>query len=133
MITIRPLLLASLTVAAITLPALALTPAQKTLLDSYQTAAKGDAARGKMFFFANHGTGKPDTPACTACHTTNLSAPGKTRTGKTIEPMAASVSPQRFTDPANVEKWFKRNCADVVGRACTAQEKSDILAFLSSL
>jgi hypothetical protein len=29
-----------------------------------------------------------------------------------------------------VEKWFKRNCNDVVGRACTAQEKGDVLAYV---
>jgi hypothetical protein len=32
-----------------------------------------------------------------------------------------------------VEKWFKRNCNDVAGRACTALEKGDVLTYLLSL
>lgn len=133
MIALRTLTISALAIGAISLPALALSPAQKALVDSYQATVKGDAARGKAFFFANHSGGKAETPACTACHTTNLAGPGQTRAGKTIEPMAASASPQRFTDPANVEKWFRRNCGDVLGRECTAQEKSDVLAYLSSI
>jgi hypothetical protein len=29
-----------------------------------------------------------------------------------------------------VEKWFKRNCNDVLARACTPAEKADVLAYL---
>lgn len=114
-------------------PAHSVEPAQKALFDSYQSAAKGDAASGRALFHGTHGGGKGDTPSCTSCHTANLSAPGKTRAGKPIEPMAASVSPKRYTDRAEVEKWFRRNCSDVLGRECSAQEKSDILAYLLSL
>lgn len=120
----------------------AATPAQKAVLDQYNELIKAadpafkgfSAERGQTFFLARHASGKPDTPDCTACHTTNLAMPGKqTRTGKTIEPMAASVAPKRYTDFANVEKWFKRNCGDVLGRECTLAEKSDVLAYLLSL
>ena len=120
----------------------AATPAQKAVLDQYIGLMRAaDPAfkdfspeRGKAFFHARHASGKPDTPDCTACHTTNLAMPGKqTRTGKTIEPMAASVTPKRYTDFANVEKWFKRNCGDVLGRECTLAEKGDVLAYLLSL
>lgn len=114
-------------------PARALDPAQAALLKAYAAEAPGDAARGRAFFFARHAGGKPDTPSCTSCHTENPKAAGRTKAGKPIEPMAASVNPKRFTDRAEVEKWFRRNCADVLGRACTAQEKSDVLAFLTSL
>jgi mono/diheme cytochrome c family protein len=114
-------------------PADAASSAQRTLFESYQAIAKGDAVRGKAFFFASHDGGKPESPSCVTCHTTNLAGPGKTRAGKTIEPMAASVSLSRFTDRAEVEKWFRRNCSDVLGRECSAQEKSDILAFLLSI
>ena len=31
----------------------------------------------------------------------------------------------RFSDPAKVEKWFKRNCSDVFGREFDAQEPTD--------
>jgi len=36
-------------------------------------------------------------------------------------------------DPAKVEKWFRRNCNDVMGRECTAGEKADVLAWLLTL
>ena len=120
----------------------AATPAQKAVLDQYvgliraaDPTFKGvSSERGQAFFHARHASGKPDTPGCTACHTTNLAMPGQqTRTGKTIEPMAASVAPRRYTDFANVEKWFKRNCGDVLGRECTLAEKGDLLAYLLSL
>ncbi|ALK10236.1 Cytochrome c-type protein SHP precursor [Blastochloris viridis] len=134
----RPLALA----CALLWPAIALaepTAAQRTVLDGYVAAARtgepgfaATAERGRAFFFAQHGGGKPDTPACTACHTADLKGPGRAKAGKPIEPMAASVAPGRYTDPAEVEKWFGRNCKDVLGRACSAQEKADSLAFLLS-
>jgi cytochrome c peroxidase len=118
--------------------ATALSPAQKSVLDQLTAATKaGDpsfqafsADRGKAFFTAKHTGGKPDTTSCTSCHTTDLTKPGKTRAGKEIAAMAASVSPTRFADPANVEKWFKRNCLDVLGRECTNAEKGDVLTYL---
>lgn len=119
---------------------IAASPAQVSLFDRYVAAAKAEpgytgpsAERGRAFFFASHAGGKADTPACTACHTSNLAGAGETKAGKPIEPMAASVAPTRYTDPDIVEKWFRRNCRDVLGRACSAAEKSDVLAFLLSL
>ena len=58
---------------------------------------------------------------------------GKTRAHKSIEPLAPVANRERLTDPAKVEKWFKRNCKDVLARECTAQEKADFLAFLISV
>lgn len=124
---------------ASTLGASAASPAQTAVLDHYVAAAKASpgfapsAERGRAFFFANHAGGKPDSPACTSCHTTDLKKPGQTRAGKAIEPLAPSVTPSRFTDPAAVEKWFRRNCNDVLGRDCTAAEKADALTFLLGL
>jgi hypothetical protein len=46
--------------------------------------------------------------------------------------MAPSVQPERFTDPAKVDKWFTRNCKWTWGRLCTAQEQRDIQAYLYS-
>ncbi|WP_210325799.1 DUF1924 domain-containing protein [Oricola nitratireducens] len=92
-----------------------------------------DAAAGKALFTGTHTGGKPETPSCTTCHTGNLTGPGKTRAGKVIEPMAVSANPQRFTDPAKVEKWFGRNCRSVLGRECSAKEKGDVITWLSSL
>lgn len=54
-------------------------------------------------------------------------------TGKTIAPLAPAANPERFTDTAKVEKWFRRNCKDVLSRECTATEKADVLAYLTSL
>lgn len=119
-----------------TLPALAQTP-QQQLAEFRRAAAETvpgfkdfSAARGEQFFKSTHG----NDWSCATCHTTNPAAPGKhTRTSKLIKPLAPTVNPERFTDPAKVEKWFKRNCNDVLDRACTPQEKGDVLTFLTTL
>jgi len=49
-----------------------------------------------------------------------------------ISPLAPAANPQRFTDSRKVEKWFRRNCGDVLDRECTAQEKADVLAWLDA-
>jgi hypothetical protein len=54
-------------------------------------------------------------------------------TGKPIGPLAPAFTPERFTDPAKADKWFRRNCNDVVGRDCTAAEKADVLSWLLTL
>lgn len=88
------------------------------------------AAQGERFFHAKNAKGA----SCAACHTDNPKAEGKhERTGKLIAPLAPVANRERFTDPAKVEKWFKRNCQDVLERACTAQEKGDFLAYLLSV
>ena len=127
--------------AATTVAIAAMSPAQRAVVDRQSAAAtkmdhgfKGfSAERGKALFHARHTGGKPDTPSCTSCHTSDLAKPGKTRAGKEIAPMAASASPNRYSDPAEVEKWFKRNCGDVLGRECTATEKGDVLVYLLGL
>jgi mono/diheme cytochrome c family protein len=86
--------------------------------------------RGEAFFKGTHGSDW----SCATCHTGNPLGPGKhSRTGKSIAPLAPSANPARFTDVAAVDKWFRRNCNDVLGRACTAQEKGDVLRYLMSL
>jgi mono/diheme cytochrome c family protein len=88
------------------------------------------AQRGEQFFKARHG----GEWACASCHTDNPIAPGRhARTGKSIAALAPSANSERFTDVGRVEKWFKRNCNDVLGRSCTAQEKGDVLEYLMSL
>jgi len=107
------------------------------LLDTYRSAAMKEesgfrdfsAQRGEKLFFAKHG----DT-SCAACHSDNPKAAGKhAKTGKAIEPLAPVANAQRLSDPAKVEKWFKRNCNDVLQRACTAREKGDFVAWLISV
>ncbi|ADE11253.1 DUF1924 domain-containing protein [Sideroxydans lithotrophicus] len=85
------------------------------------------AERGERFFKQTHG----NELSCASCHTENPAASGKhTKTGKIIQALAPAANAERFTDPAKVEKWFKRNCHDVLVRACTPQEKGDALAYL---
>lgn len=105
---------------------------------AFSTAAKQaepgfqgfDAARGREFFNTTHG----GEWSCSSCHTDNPAAAGKHAvTGKTIQPMAPAANAERFTKAAKVEKWFTRNCRDVVKRACTAREKGDVLAYLLSV
>jgi hypothetical protein len=118
-----------------------MSPQQKVIFEKYLGLAKtGDAGfkdfsaeRGKTLFLGRHAGGKVDTPSCTTCHTADPAKPGRTRAGKEIAPMAASVNAKRFTDPAEVEKWFKRNCSDVLGRECTVVEKGDVLVYLLGL
>ena len=90
------------------------------------------AERGRQFWQAQHAGGRPETPSCTSCHTTDPMAVGETRAGKSIAPMAVSRTPERFTDAAKVAKWFDRNCHTVLGRACTAIEEGDIITYLSA-
>jgi hypothetical protein len=88
------------------------------------------AARGAEFFRSTHG----NDWSCATCHTANPVVPGRhARTGNVVQPLAPAADAKRFTEPAKVEKWFRRNCGDVLGRACTAQEKGDVIAFLRSL
>ena len=44
--------------------------------------------------------------------------------------MAPAANPERFSETKKVEKWFKRNCNDVLDRECTAQEKGDVMSYL---
>ncbi|MFZ4701877.1 MAG: DUF1924 domain-containing protein [Candidatus Methylumidiphilus sp.] len=88
------------------------------------------ASQGEQFFKDRH----QGDWSCSTCHTTNPAAVGQhTVTGKRIEPMAPSANPQRFTSREKVDKWFRRNCNDVLNRECTLQEKGDVLAYLLSV
>ena len=109
-------------------------PAQDKVLQHYQAQAKSPASieRGKQIFTKRFGTGKPKMPSCTVCHGKTPYKTGKTRVGKKIDPMALSRTKDRFSNLKKVEKWFRRNCKNVIGRECTAQEKSDFLAFMMS-
>lgn len=117
----------SLTAAA---HSMAATPAD--LLAGYRTASGTDPARarGQQLFTATHGR----EWSCASCHGAVPTQAGRhASTGKPIAPLAPAFNPERFTDPAKVEKWFRRNCNDVLGRECTAAEKADVLTWLVSL
>ncbi len=122
------------------LPLAVLAAPRDDLLAQYATAAKAasapfsgfSAARGEKLHVTKFSGGKPETPACTSCHADSPRSAGRTPAGKPIEAVAVSVTPARYTDPAKVEKWFKRNCSDVLGRECTALEKGDWLTYMIS-
>jgi cytochrome c553 len=117
------------------LTALASTPAEQQA--QWGVAARAQdagfapsAARGKALYERPFNR-SADMPNCVACHTANPNQQGKHAiTGKSIAPMAPAANPERFADAAKTEKWFKRNCNDVIGRECTAAEKSDFVEFL---
>lgn len=113
-------------------PVFAETPQQ--ILDSLVAqAGPASAARGEQLFRAKSTTGKT-ADSCMSCHTDNPKAAGQhVKTHKSIDPIAPVAQKDRFTDPAKVEKWFKRNCPEVLGRACTPQEKADFTAYMVSV
>jgi cytochrome c553 len=107
---------------------------QQQILDSLVAqAGPASAARGEKLFRGKFSTGK-DADSCTTCHTDNAKAVGQhVRTHKAIDPLAPVAQKDRFTDAAKVEKWFKRNCQEVLGKACSAQEKADFVAYMISV
>ena len=114
-------------IASFTTTALAETPAD--FLRSYETAGAAgfSAARGESFFKATHGR----EWSCASCHTQNpVTAGTHAKTHKPIAPLAPTANAERFARPDKVEKWFRRNCNDVLGRACSSAEKADVIAFL---
>lgn len=107
--------------------AAAVTPAE--LLAGYQAqaGAVASASRGQSFFTQRHGS----EWACGSCHGDKPVTTGRhASTGRAIAPLAPAANAQRFTDAAKVEKWFRRNCNDVLSRECSAAEKADVLAYL---
>ena len=120
---------------ALALPLLA--SAANPIQDSYRAQAKQDnpafkdfsAAAGQKLY-----TSKGAELSCASCHTDSPLAAGKhAKTNKDILPLAPAANPKRFSDAAQVEKWFKRNCNDVLGRECTLPEKGDVLTYLLGL
>jgi cytochrome c peroxidase len=106
-------------------------------LNAYQSEARLAASgftpsekRGEALFSA---VGTKDW-SCSTCHTRNPADPGKhATTGKAIQPIAPGANRERLTNPRTVEKWFTRNCRDVLGRVCSAAEKADVVAYLISI
>jgi mono/diheme cytochrome c family protein len=91
------------------------------------------ATRGAALYRTEHPGRNGQAVSCASCHTANPKQAGRSRVGKRIEPMATATNPDRFTDAAKVEKWFRRNCQDVLQRECSAQEKGDFIAWLSQI
>jgi len=86
------------------------------------------AERGRSLYFA-----QPADWSCSTCHTNDPRGGGRHAvTSKPIKPLSPLANPARFSDAAKVEKWFKRNCQDVLKRECSVVEKGDLLTFLMS-
>ena len=120
--------------AALSLPAHGATP--QDLLQTWRVEARAQsprfagfsAERGKSLYFM-----QPADWSCGTCHTSNPQDDGRhVITGKPIKPLSPLTNPARFSDAAKTEKWFKRNCMDVLKRECTVVEKGDLLTFLTS-
>jgi len=124
--------------AAVAASILPLPAAANPILDGLTAQAKQENA-GFKGFSADAGrkvytTIGPNQLSCASCHTDNPKAAGKhTKTNKPIDPLAPAANAKRFTDQAQVDKWFKRNCNDVLTRACTTQEKGDFMTYLMSV
>ena len=105
------------------------TPAELSSGYAAQSGAPAQPARGQQFFTTAHARDW----SCASCHGAAPTQGGRhAATGKPIAPLAPAFNPQRLTDPAKTEKWFRRNCNDVLGRECSPDEKADVLAWLRS-
>jgi len=88
------------------------------------------ASRGEKFFMSKQGK----EWSCASCHGVPPTKEGKhATTDKSISPLAPAFNSKRFTDETKVNKWFKRNCNDVLSRECSSLEKADVMAYLNSL
>lgn len=114
----------------VTASAHALPPAEMLQGYSAQAGAAAQPERGRQFFDARHGR----EWSCSSCHGAVPTQPGRhAATGRSIGALAPAANAQRFTDPAKTEKWFRRNCNEVLGRECSAAEKADVLGWLLAL
>ena len=120
--------------AALAFSGSALAAGPASLLAGYQAEAKradssfaASVTRGEAFFNARHG----NEWSCASCHGSPPTGQGKhAKTGKVIAPLAPKANAERFADAGKAEKWFRRNCNDVLGRTCTPAEKADVMAFV---
>ncbi|WP_414638952.1 DUF1924 domain-containing protein [Aquabacterium sp.] len=108
----------------------AATPAELLSAYSREAGSPPSATRGQQFFKATHG----GEWSCASCHGSLPTQAGRhASTNKTIGALAPAANAERFTNPSKVEKWFRRNCKDVLSRECSAAEKADVLAWLITL
>ena len=119
-----------LATAAIAPASRAATPSELLAGYAAQAGSLPLPARGQQFFTAPHGR----EWSCSSCHGAQPTQAGMhASTGKAIGPLAPAFNVERFTDAARTEKWFRRNCNDVMGRECTAGEKADVMSWLLTL
>ncbi|MGZ3788517.1 MAG: DUF1924 domain-containing protein, partial [Bacteriovorax sp.] len=73
-----------------------------------------NSSAGEKLFRAERTHSSGEKISCMACHTPDPKKTGLTRANKVIQPLAPVANAERFTDMAKVQKWFKRNCNDVL-------------------
>lgn len=106
------------------------TPSAQLERFAAEAGRTGVVELGQQFFVKKHG----NEWSCASCHGEVPTRSGRhASTGKFLEPLAPAFNPKSLTDSARVDKWFRRNCKDVLGRECAAAEKADVLAWLVSL
>lgn len=112
-------------------------PAAAALLRGWETQARRErpafagfsAAEGRRIYLEEH-VQDGQKVSCATCHTPSPRAQGRSPAGQVVDPLSPAVNPDRFTNPADVEKWFKRNCKQVLGRECTAEEKGHFVTYV---
>lgn len=113
-----------------------LSPDLQRLLEEYQrqSSLPLSSSRGGELWQQNfQHDSAPLERNCTSCHGKDLTQPGlHVKTRKAIKPLAPSVNPERLTQESQMRKWLKRNCNWTLGRACTPQEKGDLLLWIQS-
>jgi hypothetical protein len=131
MISLRQCAAVMLAAAAIgAAPARGDTPNQ--ILERYvaQSGVAPSPAKGRQFFVGTHGR----EWSCGTCHgEVPVQTGAHAVTKKPIAPLAPAADRARFVDPAKSDKWFRRNCNDVLGRECSPAEKADVLSWLLTL
>ena len=106
------------------------TPSKQLQYWADKSGSQANSERGKIFFNSTHGK----EWSCSSCHGNPPTSLGKhAGTNKVIDPLAPSVNPDALTDSSRTDKWFRRNCNDVLGRECLPQEKADVLSYLISI
>lgn len=137
MLSSRTIKISALILGGVAVPMQGWPESPADFLGQFEKEARSAAAfnnfssqRGEQFFKTRHG----NEWSCASCHTENPTGAGKhAKTGKRIEALAPAANAKRFTSAREVEKWFRRNCNDVLARECTAGEKGDVLAWLISV
>ncbi|MCD8503649.1 MAG: DUF1924 domain-containing protein [Burkholderiaceae bacterium] len=112
-------------------PAFSETSARSQLNDLEASGQiKSNAEDGRIFFTSTHA----NDWSCASCHRAPPTSDGEhASTGKRIAPLAPAFNADAFTNQRRTDKWFRRNCKDVLDRTCTDQEKANVLAYLLSL
>nr|HET7859952.1 DUF1924 domain-containing protein [Caldimonas sp.] len=117
-------------IAALTVASHAATPGDLQAAYSALAGTGADPDRGRQLFTSGHGRDW----SCSSCHGAVPTEAGRhAATGKPIAALAPAFNPERFVDAAKTEKWFRRNCNDVLGRECSAAEKADVIGWLRTL